>query len=114
MNEKEEELCDADHDPRALVYDLMLGRERAARGKEDEKGAVLLTRWDKEVFGQWTASPGETPGGFQLVMLSSGTMVVGKGEGRAGLSSAASPRTGARRGDGFRPGLDTLAERGQA
>lgn len=33
MNEKEEESCDADHDPRALVYDLMLKRKRAARGK---------------------------------------------------------------------------------
>lgn len=40
---------------------------------------MLLTRWDKEVFGQWTASAGEIPGGFQLVMLSSGTMV-GKDE----------------------------------
>lgn len=48
----------------ALVYDLMLGRECAARGEEDERGAVLLTRWDKEVFGQWTASPGRYPGGF--------------------------------------------------
>lgn len=73
-----------------------------------------MTRWDNGGFWPIDGDTRRDPGGFQLVMLSSGTMVVGKGEGRAGLSSAASPRTGARRGGGFRPGLDTLAERGQA
>lgn len=73
-----------------------------------------MTRWDNGGFWPIDGDTRRDPGGFQLVTLSSGTMVVGKGEGRAGLSSAASPRTGARRGGGFRPGLDTLAERGQA
>jgi len=84
----------------------MLGRA-CRQGKEDERGLSLLTRWDKEAFGQLTATPDETPGGFQLVMLPSGTMV-GKDEPDCRLQRR--PGRGEPRGGGFRPGLDTLAD----